>query len=104
MSKSRRTISRPVRGSVPQGGGNKQQTKKHMTKLRGLWARLFVWTTLLGVGVLGAQAQITNNPATDITSAVSSGVTIFNSVYAIVIAAVVLGFLLWVLSAVRRRR
>ena len=49
-------------------------------------------------------AQITNNPAGDIAAAVTSGVGIFNSVYAIVIAAVVLGFLLWVLSAARRRR
>jgi len=48
--------------------------------------------------------SITNNPATDIADAVSDSIGIFNSVYGIVIAAVVLGFLLWVLSAVRRRK
>jgi len=53
---------------------------------------------------ISAWGQITNNPAGDIADAVEDGVSIFNSVYSIVIAAVVLGFLLWVLSAARRRR
>jgi len=48
--------------------------------------------------------SITNNPASDIADAVSDSIGIFNSVYGIVIAAVVLGFLLWVLSAVRRKK
>jgi len=59
---------------------------------------------MLGLGAMGIQAQITNNPASDIADAVTSGVGIFNSIYSIVIASVVLGLLLWVLTAARRRR
>jgi len=70
------------------------------------WNRLKSWLLVAFVVMMGlcAQAQITNNPAGDITDAVADGVTIFNSVYSIVIAAVILGFLIWVLSAARRRR
>jgi len=79
-----------------------QTVRTSWFKLMG--SRLLTVCLLAMFGVYGAQAQITNNPAGDIADAVSDGVGIFNSVYSIVIAAVVLGFLLWVLSAARRRR
>jgi len=75
-----------------------------MKTLIGLWSRFRVSLMVLGLcGPLALLAQ-TNDPAGDIADAVADGVAIFDSVYGIVIAAVVLGFLLWVLSAVRRRK
>jgi len=74
-----------------------------MKRVTGKWL-LFVVALLALFVPSSGWAQLTNAPATDIAAAVSSGVTIFNSVYAIVIASVVLGFLLWVVGAARRRR
>jgi len=88
-------------GVFPLTTEEKGKTMKN--RMGRLWAA-FTLLCVLAFSPTATAQSITNNPAGDIADAVSSGVSIFNSVYAIVIAAVVLGFLLWVLSAVRRRR
>jgi len=109
MSKSDEQFRQANVGAFPGLPDITTKERLNMQTIRGLWAKLLGSRLALCIAFamlspMAAFAQITNNPAGDIADAVESGVTIFNSVYAIVIAAVVLGFLLWVLSAARRRR